>query len=142
MEFVDTNILVYAHDGGSGWKQQRAIQLISGLFQSRSGALSTQVLTEFCAAATQKMGMPPEEAAAVIRDLSSWTIHRPALADIVTATEWQSRYKLSWWDSMILQSAVALGCHTLWTEDFSDGQRFGAVEIRNPFRDSPIVDRG
>ena len=134
VEFVDTNLLVYAHDGGAGAKHVQAVDLLARLFEEGAGALSTQVLVEFYAAATRKLGMTSAEAEAVIRDLGGWIIHRPAHADLLKAAQLHRRYKLAWWDALILTSAIELGCAVLWTEDFSDGQRLGPVTIRNPFR--------
>ena len=134
VESVDTNLLVYAHDGGAGAKHGQAVDLLERLFEEGSGALSTQVLAEFYAAATRKLGMTSAEAEAVIRDLGGWIIHRPAHADLLKAAQLDRRYKLGWWDALILTSAIELGCAVLWTEDLSDGQRLGPITVRNPFR--------
>ncbi len=134
VEFVDTNLLVYAHDGGAGAKHTRAVDLLARLVEEGAGALSTQVLVEFHAAATRKLGMTSAEAEAVLRDLGGWIIHRPAHADLLKAAQLDRRYKLGWWDALILASAIELGCTVLWTEDFSDGQRLGPITVRNPFR--------
>ena len=134
VEFVDANLLVYAHDGGAGAKHTKAVDLLARLVEEGAGALSTQVLVEFYAAATRKLGMTSAEAEAVIRDLGGWIIHRPAHADLLKAAQLDRRYKLGWWDALILTSAIELGCAVLWTEDFSDGQRLGPITVRNPFR--------
>ncbi len=134
VEFVDTNLLVYAHDGGAGPKHTKAVDLLARLVEEGAGALSTQVLAEFYAASTRKLGMTSAEAEAVIRDLGGWIIHRPAHADLLKAAQLHRRYKLGWWDALILASAIELGCAVLWTEDLSDGQRFGPITVRNPFR--------
>ena len=133
-EFVDTNVLIYAHDGGAGRKQEASIELIGRLFEERSGALSTQVLAEFYSAATKKLSMPSQEAEQAVADLGGWIIHRPNHADLLSAARLHRRYGMAWWEALMLRSAQALGCRLLWSEDFSDGQRFGAVTVRNPFR--------
>lgn len=133
-EFVDTNVLIYAHDGGAGAKHTRAVQLLTRLFEDADGALSIQVLSEFYAAATKKLGMKSEEAEVAIQDLGAWTIHRPEHADLLRASRLHRRYKLSWWDALVVNSAQELGCSVLWTEDLADGQRYGTVTVRNPFR--------
>ena len=134
VEFVDANILIYANDGGAGAKHVKAVELLERLFAEGAGALSIQVLAEFYSVATRKLSRTSAEAEAVIRDLGGWTIHRPAHADLLKAAQLHRRYKLAWWDALILTSAIELGCAVLWTEDFSDGQRFGGVTVRNPFR--------
>src|SRR5579864_8837286 len=82
-EFVDTNIFIYADDGGAGSKHRRAVELLEQLFDDRSGALSIQVLCEFYAAATKKLAMSSLQAEAVLSDLASWSIHRPAPNDLL-----------------------------------------------------------
>lgn len=133
LQFVDTNILIYAHDGGAGRKHAKSVELLTELLGKDICAVSTQVLTEFYSAATRKMGMSSQEAESVIADMSGWNIHRPAVRDLLLAARLQRRYKIAWWDALVLQSATALGCGVLWTEDLSAGQKYGTVAARNPF---------
>jgi len=78
--------------------------------------------------------MRKEEAAAVVADFGSWTVHRLAHSDLLAATQLHRLYKISWWDSLVLQSEHTLGCEVLWTEDLGHAQRYGSVTVRNPFR--------
>ena len=132
-EFVDTNVLIYAHAPGSGSKQSIALDLIQRLFLSATGALSTQVLVEFYAAAV-RLGIPSQEAEQIITDLSVWILHRPAHSDLLQAIRLQRRYRISWWDALVIQSASELGCQVLWTEDLTHGHKYGGVTVKNPFR--------
>jgi predicted nucleic acid-binding protein len=134
VEFVDTNILLYAHDGGAGEKYERSVKLLSRLVEEGAGALSIQVLVEFYAAATRKLAMSSQAAEQIVSDLGGWTIHRPSHADLLRAARVHRRYEISWWDALVVTSAVELGCGVLWTEDLAHGQRYGAVTARNPFR--------
>ena len=77
--------------------------------------------------------MTSEEAEETIRDLSCWKIHRPGHSDIVKSIGLQRRYRISWWDAMIVNSAMESGAGILWSEDLGDGQEFGALVVRNPF---------
>ncbi len=133
VEFVDTNILVYAHDGGAGKKHEKSVALLTNLVEAETCCASTQVLAEFYATATRKLGMTSEEAEEVLADLGSWKLHRPAHADLLNAALLQRRYKIAWWDALIVQSALALGCTILWSEDLSGGQRYGSLTVHNPF---------
>jgi len=133
VEFVDTNILIYAHDRKAGPKHRKSVDLVARLTNDDSGALSRQVLIEFYAAATRKLPMTSEKAEEVIRDFGAWTVHCPAHADLVRAVRLQRRHKISWWDALIVNSATELGCSILWSEDLANGQRYGAVTVRNPF---------
>ena len=103
------------------------------LARQDTGALSTQVLTEYYNAAMKKLHMTSEEAEETIRDLSCWKIHRPSHADIIRAIGLQRRYRLSWWDAMIVNSALESAAGILWSEDLGNGQEFGALAVRNPF---------
>ena len=135
-EFVDTNVLVYAHDSMAGTKQESAARLLAHLSAEQNGALSVQVLAEFYSAATRKLQIKPETAAEAIGDFATWRIHSLSLSDLVKAAHLHRRHQISWWDALLIISAQQLGCSILWTEDFSDGQRFGSLTIRNPFRES------
>jgi predicted nucleic acid-binding protein len=133
VEFVDTNVFVYAHEGGSGPKHRKAVDLIARLFEEQRGAISVQVLTEFYVTVTKKLGMKSEEAEEAIVDLGSWTIHRPGHDDVLRACRIHRQSKVSWWDALIINSAVELGCDVLWSEDLATGHRYGAMTVRNPF---------
>ena len=133
VEFVDTNVPVYAHDGGAGDKYVKSCKLLSRSIEEQSGAISIQVLTEFYHAAIRKLGMKSQEAEEIIADLGSWTTHRPEHADVIRASRLHRCYKLAWWDALILNSAIELGCRIVWTEDLTDGQRYGPTTVRNPF---------
>jgi predicted nucleic acid-binding protein len=132
-EFVDTNILVYAHSGAAGTRHTAAVELIARLAEDGVGALSTQVLMEFYSAVTRKLSMKSEDAEMSIRDFAHWIIHRPTHANVLDAVRMQRRYKLSWWDAMIVMSAIETGAQVLWSEDLTHEQRFGDLVVRNPF---------
>jgi predicted nucleic acid-binding protein len=134
VEFVDTNVLVYAHDGAAGNKYSQSVGLVTRLTRQASGALSIQVFVEFYAAATKKLAMTSLEAEEAIKGLGRWTIHCPGHADVLRACRLHRSYKVSWWDAMILNSAMETGCDILWSEDLNDGQRYGTVTVRNPFK--------
>src|SRR5258708_3514019 len=132
-EFVDTNILVYGHDRSAGKKHDRAVDLLIRLAADGQGALSTQVLIEFYATATQKLKRSSEEIEAAVADLVDWELHRPSLEDLIRAIHLQRRHRISWWDAPIVSSALQLGCTVLWTEDLSHGHKYGSLTVRNPF---------
>jgi len=133
--FVDTNILVYAHDISAGAKHERARDLVASLWQDETGCLSLQVMQEFYVSITQKVAHPidPSNAQKIIRDLSYWRVHEPKVDDVLAAIELQQRYRLSFWDAMILQNAVQLECNLIWSEDLNPGQVYAGVALVNPF---------
>jgi predicted nucleic acid-binding protein len=132
-EFVDTNILIYAFDRSAGDKHRIAVDLMTRLWTERRGWISLQVLQEFYVAATRKLKLPVDEAALQVRRLGLWRVHRPTVEDILAAIELHQRHSVSFWDALILRSAQASQCPVLWSEDLSNGQRWGNVEVRNPF---------
>ncbi len=134
-QFVDTNILVYAHDTSAGAKRDRAARLLEDLWESRLGCLSIQVLQEFYVNITRKVAHPLDSgvAARILADLSAWRVHAPEAKDVLGAIEIQRRYGVSFWDAMILQSAVQLGCEVVWSEDLNPDQVYEGVRVVNPF---------
>ena len=137
-QFLDTNVLVYAHDRGAGRKYALAADLLTRLWEEGSGAISVQVLVEFYAAAI-KRGLKASEAEAVISDLDAWPIHSAVHADVMRAIELRHRYKISWWDALVVNSANELGCEVLWSEEMNHGQRYGGVTVRNPLSLMPPI---
>jgi predicted nucleic acid-binding protein len=133
VEFIDTNVLIYAHDAKAGRKRINSIELVRRLAKDNAGALSVQVLSEFYAASTRKLAMTSEKAEEIVADFGAWIIHSPAHADLVRAAGLQRRYQINWWDALIVNSAMVLGCSVLWTEDLSHSQIYGSVMVRNPF---------
>ncbi len=135
LQFVDTNILIYAHDKSAGTKHERARALLESLWENDNGCLSIQVLQEFYINVTRKIARPldSESAKSIVADLGQWTTHAPNVDDVLEAITVQQRYGLSFWDAMILASAARLGCGVLWSEDLNDGQEYDGVKVVNPF---------
>jgi predicted nucleic acid-binding protein len=135
--FVDTNLLVYAHDQPSGEKHQRARTLIERLWEERSGVLSTQVLQEFYVNVCRKTERPltPDEAERLVADYMSWELIVNDGNSILEALSFERRYRLSFWDALIVQAANAAAVSTLFSEDLSHGQTYGMVEVINPLLD-------
>jgi predicted nucleic acid-binding protein len=133
--FVDTIVLVYAHDSTAGEKHRRAVSLVTELWENGSGCLSLPVLQDFYVTVTQTVPTPMEAGRAVqiMRDLAIWTVHEPGIDDVIAAVEMQLRYGISFRDAMILRSAVRLGCETVWSEDLNPGQVYDGVRVQNPF---------
>ncbi len=133
--FVDTNVLVYAHDRSAESKHAVARMLIQNLWNSGLGVLSTQVLQEFCVSLRRKTGrpLPSNEMRRLIEDYSTWEVVTDTAESILRALEIEARYKTSFWDALILQAAEACGASILYSEDLASGQLYGAVRVVNPF---------
>jgi predicted nucleic acid-binding protein len=132
--FVDTNILVYAHDRGAGKKHDRARALVERLWLERSGAISTQVLQELYVNVRRRAAAPisPEEAQRLIADYLAWEVVINDGASISRAIDLESRYDISFWDALIVQAAEQTGASILYSEDLSHGQAYGSVEVVDP----------
>jgi len=135
--FVDTNILVYAHDASAGGKQERARALLEQLWDTREGCLSVQILQEFFVNVTRKIPKPLDVPTAkeIIADFSRWYVHVPAADDVLGAISLHQRTGLSFWDAMMVRSAVGIGCGVIYSEDLNHGQMYDGARVENPFRD-------
>lgn len=133
--FIDTNILVYAFDTSAHVKNKIAAETIASLWHSGMGMLSTQVLQEFYVTVTQKIPHPMghEKASGIIQDMLNWKVIVNDGRTIIDAINIQQRYKLSFWDSLIIEAASSGGAGFLFSEDLSDQQTIKDVKIVNPF---------
>lgn len=133
--FVDTNILIYAHDRSAEVKHERARALVDQLWDSGKGVLSTQVLQELCISLRKKAARPlsNDEMRALVRDYSAWEVVTNTAESIVRALEIEERYRISFWDALIVGAAEYAGAAVLYSEDLNAGQLYGGVRVVNPF---------
>lgn len=134
--FIDTNILVYAHDSAAGDKHTKAKAILRDCWENESGFMSTQVLEEFYVTVTHKLTkvLPKAKAREIIQDYTAWSVYQPTAEDIISASELEEKYQLSFWDALIVISAQNSGTAILFSEDIQDGQQIGKVKISNPLR--------
>jgi len=132
--FVDTNILIYAHDRVAGQKHLRARQLIERLWTSGEGVLSTQVIQELCINLRRKLAhpLPIAEVRALVQDYLSWEIVVNSPDAALQALEIKVRYKVSFWDALILQAAESAGAAVLYSEELAAGHKYGPVRVVDP----------
>ena len=133
--FVDTNVLVYAHDASETARQPVAEAALAELWGRRAGALSTQVLQEFYVVATRKFDppMPRREARDLVDAYSHWQLVQIDVPLILAASQLEERHTLSFWDALIVEAARRAGATRLVTEDLQTGRRIAGVLIDNPF---------
>jgi len=137
--FVDTNVLVYFRDTSKPDKQIAAAEWLSYLWQTGTGRLSIQVITEFYAVVTKKLtpGLEPASAREDILDLLPWKPLGLTEDIIVQAWNFQDQYQLSWWDSLIVAAAKIQQCAYLISEDFQHNQVFQGLRVIYPFLIKP-----
>ena len=139
--FVDTNVLVYAHDATAGSKHSRAKRLVEELWNAGNGVISTQVLQELCVNLRRKVKHPlsTREVRLIIEDYLSWEVVVNDKASILEALEIEERFQVSFWDALILQAAESAGVEVLYSEDLSNGQRYHSVRVTDPFVDGQRI---
>jgi predicted nucleic acid-binding protein len=133
--FVDANILVYAHNPAETLKRAVAGDLLHQLWADVSGRTSIQVLNEFYSVVTRKLSAPmgQNEAWAEVEEFFRWNPQRLDSALLQRARLIEARYKLSWWDCLIVAAAQQQHCSVLYTEDLQHGALFDGVRVCNPF---------
>lgn len=135
--FVDTNILIYAHDVDAGAKHQVAKTILRELWSQRSGVLSMQVLQEFYVNVTRKIAspLPKDVARLVVNSYSVWCIETTP-AEITTAFRIEDESRIGFWDALIVAAAVKCGALRILSEDLNAGQVIAGIPIENPFKRS------
>jgi predicted nucleic acid-binding protein len=133
--FIDTNILVYAHDQGEGAKHDIAVAALNKLWRNRTGVVSTQVLQEFYSVVTQKRPrkMSSAKARERMKAYSAWCSVNTTAELLVAASLLEEHHSVQWWDALIVAAALRSGASTLLSEDMQHGRKFGPLTIRNPF---------
>lgn len=132
--FVDTNILVYAHDASAGEKHVLANSVVERLWHDRCGVLSTQVLQEFYVNVRKRARAPitAPEARQLLVDYLTWEVVVSDGNAVVEAIELEERYQVSFWDALIVQAASTAGVDVIYSEDLNHGQQYEDVVVQNP----------
>lgn len=132
--FVDTNVLIYAHDVDAGGKREIAQNLLRELWRDRNGVLSMQVLQEFYVNAVRKIASPisKSQARAIISNYSPWCVET-GWGDLPAAFQIEDEAHVGFWDALIIASALKSGAARLLTEDLNPGQVVRGLRIENPF---------
>lgn len=130
--FFDTNVLLYIY-GEDSRKRTRATALFDEHTQSGDILVSTQVVQEFYAVGSRKLGIPRPKLREIVIALLEFPLVVLTSLHITLALDNEVKYKISFWDALILAAAEAGGAELLYTEDLNHGQRYGAVLVRNPF---------
>lgn len=132
--FVDTNVLIYAHDVDSKSKHAIARDILLELWSARTGVLSMQVLQEFYVNVTRKIRspLPKESARLVVSSYSIWCTET-APAEFSVAFRIEDEARIGFWDALIVAAAAKSGATRLLTEDLNPGQKIAGLSIENPF---------
>lgn len=134
--FVDSNVLIYAHDVDAGRKRDVARALLRDLWLARTGVVSSQVLHEFYVNVTRKITTPVSKAAAraVVGTYTAWCLE-PETGDVNAAFRIEDESGISFWDALIVAAAARSGATRVLSEDLNAGQVISGVRVVNPFAD-------
>ena len=132
--FVDTNILIYAHDADAGLKRERSIESMRLLWNADQGRLSVQVLQEFYVNVTRKLATSVATSTArdVVTAYGAWIREATTVDTVVRATQIAEMAQISFWDGLIVASAEQVGAAQIYSEDLNDGQTIAGIVIVNP----------
>jgi predicted nucleic acid-binding protein len=135
--FLDTNVFIYSVDSSPNYKEKTDIarQIVKQHLGKATGVISIQVLQEFYQVLIQKIQVPlsSEDALEYLHYMAVLETIQPDFNMLVTPVCLHKRFKLSFWDGLIVQAAAAADCSFLLTEDLPDGLRLGGLIIKNPF---------
>lgn len=131
--FFDSNVLVYTDDFDAPEKRAQAIALVERGAGEGWATISTQVLQEYFAVTTRKLGVDPRIARDKVAVFARMPLMTNGAEDILKAIDLQRLQHVSFWDALIIHAALKARCSVLFTEDLQHGQRFQGLEIVNPF---------
>jgi predicted nucleic acid-binding protein len=132
--FVDTNILIYAHDLDAKEKHLAAKAVLDELWANRTGVISTQVLQEFYVNVTRKLKKPLAKkiARTIVDTYMIWCVDITT-AEIAAAFRIEDEARIGFWDALICAAAIKSGAQRILSEDLNAGQRITGIRIENPF---------
>ena len=134
LAFFDTNVLIYADDPSAPDKQKRANDLFTGHLQHGMAALSLQVLQEYYATVTRKLGIAPDFAQRRVEIFASANVVRFEVEDVIAAIELHRLTRVSFWGALIIHAARISGAAVLYSEDFQHARILEGLKVENPFR--------
>jgi predicted nucleic acid-binding protein len=132
--FIDTNVLIYAHDIDANAKHKIAKGVLQELWSERTGVLSAQVLQEFYVNVTRKIPSPLSKdlARLVVSSYAIWCLETTP-TEILAAFRIEDESRIGFWDALIVSSAAKSGANRILSEDLNAGQRIAGILVVNPF---------
>jgi predicted nucleic acid-binding protein len=136
--FFDTNILLYIHDAGAGPKRGVASHWLASCNDKAEAIINLQCLNEMTQVMLRKcLSQSPTEIFGIADRLSIFGSAPVTMSDIDRARELHVQTRYSWWECLLLASAIGLGCSHFLSEDLEDGQRIGPMTVIDPFKHHP-----
>ncbi len=133
-EFLDSNVFVYLFDETDAGKRATARRLVQQGLESGAACISFQVVQETLNVVTRKLGATADDARRLLDNLLAplWRV-MPSPDLYRRGLEVQARYRLAFYDALIVAAALEAGCTRLWSEDLQDGLKIDRLTVRNPF---------
>ena len=136
--FIDTNILIYTRDRQVPQKQKRATEWLRVLADENRLVISPQVMNEFAHSVIRKLPeVTPEQLLASLQDMQQWCTALTTAQTAIDGHAVHRRFQFSFYDSVLIASALAVGCDSFLSEDLAHGQRVATLRIINPFLADP-----
>lgn len=133
MDFIDTNIIIYANDRRDPAKQARAVEIVKNAMITGDAYISVQVLQEYANTALNKLRQERSIVLDQLNLLSQLNVVEPSPKLVTRAVELTALFQLSFWDASIIAAAESVGCRKLLSEDLNTNQAYGSVRVINPF---------
>ena len=132
--FVDSNILIYAHDADAGEKRTKSVETLRQLWDSGAGRMSVQVLQEFYVNVTKKLTTPVASSTAreVVNAYAPWIRQPTSAATVTRAIDIAALAQIQFWDALIVASAEEADATYVYSEDLNSGQIIAGVKVVNP----------
>lgn len=133
--FVDTGVLLSAHDLDAGVQHAIAEQVVRQLWDERLGVSSTQVLQEFYVAVTERIATPisRRDARDLLAAYQAWPIVSIEAADVLVASDLQDRFKLTFWNALLVSGAIKARATMILSQELQPYRQIAGIEVRNPF---------
>jgi predicted nucleic acid-binding protein len=128
--FLDTNVIAYAFSSlpEDAAKRERAERVLRGNHYGISAQELFVVLTRKAA-----MKLSPGDALTVIENFKGTPCQAVDAGLVVEGIQTSVQHQISYWDGAILAAARRLGAPIVYSEDLNHGQRYGGVQVINPF---------
>ncbi len=135
--FIDSNVFLYAAEEGIALKSARSGDWLRYLLQTGLGVANLQVLNEVTNVLVKRGGMRPEAIFSIVDGYALFGSSAINFETVAAARILHFENGYSWWDCLLLASAIELQCRLFLSEDMQDGHRIRGLTIINPFRHSP-----
>jgi predicted nucleic acid-binding protein len=135
--FIDSNVLLYAAEEKAALKSARSGVWLRYLLQRGLGVANLQVLNEVANVLIKRGGMRPEAVFSIVDGYALFGATAINFETVAAARILHFENGYSWWDCLLLASAIELQCRFFLSEDMQDGHRIRGLTIINPFRHSP-----